>query len=132
MKSTQPILLNLDAVAGPVARAITLGGVSHPVAEQTIDQMLTGLRTARTAKDVLTMQPDEQIEVFLDALRDSVAVLLPSLPEKELGGLNIHQLKAIVDFANKTNEELIDQAAKQAEEEGDQTTLGESDTSATE
>jgi hypothetical protein len=132
VKSNQPVLLNLDEVAGPVARAITLRGVSHPIAEQTIDQMIIGLRTARNTKDVLDMQPDEQVETFLSALRDSVRVLLPTLPDADLGSLNIHQLKAIVDFANKTNEELVEEAAKQAEAEGDAVTLGESSTSETE
>lgn len=104
-------LLNLDELA-TVKRAVQIGGVEYPVAEQTIGQMIQRLALSKK-EDSDSMNP----EVFLKNMRQTAQDILPTAPKKVIDGLSLKMITKLVEFLN---DQELDKAADSMKEVSEQ------------
>jgi hypothetical protein len=97
-------LLNIDDIAPPVTRKITIKGNEYPVHEQTVGQMLEGLRMSRASK-----QNQDDPEYILKTMFAVAQKILPDCPEAHIASLSLTQLNRVIEFANAKQSDLEDQ-----------------------
>lgn len=104
-------LLNIDDLVKPT-RAIVIGGYEHQIAEQSVGQLIESAKLAATQK----VEGDETVAQFEKFVK-TVSSLIPTCPDHVIRGLTIKQMMAIVDFANKPDEEFVREAAFEKKEQ---------------
>jgi uncharacterized protein YaaN involved in tellurite resistance len=111
-------LLNLDELA-IIERVVQFGGTQYPVAEQTVDQMISRMQSTKNGGKDLN-DPAE----FLANMRQTVQDILPSMPKKVVGSLSLEKMIRVVEFLNdkELNEAAGEMAAtvtKESDEKGE-------------
>lgn len=98
-------LVNLDDLV-KVQKAITLGGKEYPIVEQTLGQMI----------DAMKLEDDENLghAEQLKLMRDATRSLVPTLSSKQIDGLTMAQLNAIMKLANEEVEVTDDEGKPNA------------------
>lgn len=104
-------LLNIDDLVKPT-RAIVIGGYEHQIAEQSVGQLIESAKLSASQK----VEGDETVARF-EGFVKSVSTLIPTCPEHVIRGLTIKQMMAIVDFANKPDEEVVQEAVSEKKEQ---------------
>lgn len=105
-------LLNLDEIIS-VKRTVTVRGTEYAIADRTVDQMLNSIAQSRRFQDgEHSLTPEE----VLSEMKKTCMSLLPDCPEAVIGGLNLKQMNALIEFASRSDEEV---AGTEATNEGE-------------
>lgn len=97
-------LLNLDELISP-ERSVTIKGTKYLIADQTVDQMITNVRRAKEAQE---NTKDENVENLLADMKETCQKILPSCPADVIGGLNMRQIIALIEFAAREDQDVED------------------------
>ena len=93
-------LLNLDELSA-TRRRVELFGKEFELAEKTVGQMIESISYLDETKD----RTDH--DVFLTMVQ-MARQLLPDATEEEIRRLDVRQLRALIEFANSSDEEVVE------------------------
>ena len=91
-------LLNLDEIS-PVVRQVEIGGKIYDVAQATVGQMLEAAKFSE-------LESDDPAATFKLMVRTAQQIL-PDAPESVIHRFNVHQLRALIEWANTSDDEVV-------------------------
>lgn len=106
-------LLNLDDLQ-VVSRQVKLGGRTYPLREQSVGGMIQALRLTQAGK--LT---EKNAAAVFEQMLEVAGTLVPDAPKGVLSGMSFAQIKALLEFANASDKEVVESAEGDSKEAAD-------------
>lgn len=112
-------ILNLDEIAPPVTKTVTIKGVSYSMKVPTMDDMVASIRSAEEFDKRFKEATDanDRFEVnrlFFESAREHIASAFPDMPAELIGQLNPDQMKALREFIDAQIEDAGEKAEDQS------------------
>lgn len=100
-------ILNLDELATPAVKAISIGGVSYEMTEQSLQDFID---IAHLAEKIKTT--DDQT-AFVEFMVKRLTTLFPTCPESVIRGLTFPKIRRIFEFVVEDAEQTVAEAEAQ-------------------
>ncbi len=105
-------LLNLDDIV-QATQAVSIKGVDYPVNKRTVGQMIVALKAVRELEENNEKSDMDKMEDMFNSMLSAAQEILPKCPVAVLRTLTMEQLNALVDFANKSDQQPKEDAVEE-------------------
>lgn len=102
--------LDLDAVAGNAEFVLKLKGKEHSLQVATVETFIANMQDLESLS--MNASAADELKVALAIVKRA----FPTIPEADLKGLTVLQVKAIADFAQTANGEKVEKTDETADE----------------
>jgi len=94
-------IINLDELYKPNSVVIIVNGERHELKAATVETFIENIRAIENLG--VNATPDQEIEAMIDIILRS----FPTLTDKQIRQWRLEQLRAMVDFARGSNDEIV-------------------------